>query len=263
MAQQVVGTPNVWGRWTICADRDSFTEGYNVQNTTNVTFINTSIPCKLANAPNYSNSYITFATFKSTNVQNVTEQNYGNNGKITFDIPNNAIASTFLINSSWPILAFKLSFNPFPTYSQDSAIFDKLDNVISAINTLISQSNNSNVVSAVNGTTNAINNQTNAINNQTTQNHNDHEAMMNTDIDSTSKQNVDETKYNDYKQKEDTLMQTGANADLSGLNIGIDTGTSSTIWDLITRIIQQNAKIFGLFISILSIGIIKIALARW
>lgn len=101
-----------------------------------------------------------------------------------------------------------------------------------------------------------------SINNQTTTQHNDHESMMNEDIDSTSKQNVDETKYNDYKQKEDTLMQTGANADLSGLNIGIDTGTSETIWQLITRIIQQNAKIFGLFISILSIGIIKVALAR-
>lgn len=173
MAQQVVGTPNVWGRWTICADRDSFTEGYNVQNTTNVTFINTSIPCKLANAPNYSNAYITFATFKSTNVQNVTQQNYGDNGKITFDIPNNAIASTFLINSSWTILAFELSFNQFPTYSQDSAVFDKLDTMISAINTLISQSNNSNVVSAINGTTNAINGTTNAINNQSQQQHND------------------------------------------------------------------------------------------
>lgn len=173
MAQQYVGTPNVWGRWTLCADKDSFSEGYNVTNTTNVNFINTSIPCKLANSPNYSNAYITFATFKSTNVQNVTETNYGTNGKITFDIPSNTIASTFFINSSWTILAFELSFNQFPTYSQDSAVFDKLDTMISAINTLISQSNNSNVVSAINGTTNAINGTTNAINNQSQQQHND------------------------------------------------------------------------------------------
>lgn len=101
-----------------------------------------------------------------------------------------------------------------------------------------------------------------AINNQTQQQQQQHEEIMEEDIDSTSKQNVDETKYNDYKQKEDTLMQTGNNADLSGLSIGIDTGTSETIWQLITRIIQSNAKVFGLFISILSIGIIKLALAR-
>lgn len=97
---------------------------------------------------------------------------------------------------------------------------------------------------------------------QIQQNQENHDELMNEDIDSTSKQNVDETKYNDYKQKEDTLMQTGNNADLSGLSIGIDTGTSNTIWQLITRIIQSNAKVFGLFISILSIGIIKLALAR-
>lgn len=82
------------------------------------------------------------------------------------------------------------------------------------------------------------------------------------DIDSTSKEKVDETDYNDYKDKEDELMNIASEADLTNLEIGINRQTSSTIWQLITRIIQTNAKIFSLFISILSIGIIKIALAR-
>lgn len=101
-----------------------------------------------------------------------------------------------------------------------------------------------------------------AITNQATQAHQDHEEIMNTDIDNTTKQNVDETQVNDYKTQETNLMNTANQADLTSLQIGIDGNTSSTIWELITRIIQSNAKIFGLFISILSIGIIKLALAR-
>lgn len=98
-------------------------------------------------------------------------------------------------------------------------------------------------------------NETNAIINK-------QDEMINMDIDNTSKQNVDETQYNDYKNKENQLMGYTSENNLSSLNIGIDANTSETIWQLITRIIQSNAKVFSLFISILSIGIIKIALAR-
>ena len=106
---------------------------------------------------------------------------------------------------------------------------------------------------------NAItNSQTAIINNQNA----NHDEIMDEDIDATSKQNVDQTQYNDYKSKENQLMGFTSENNLSSLNIGIDANTSETIWQLITRIIQSNAKVFGLFISILSIGIIKIALAR-
>lgn len=88
------------------------------------------------------------------------------------------------------------------------------------------------------------------------------QEIIDSDIDEEDKEQVDKTEYNNYKSKEDNLMNTANQADLSNLNIGIDTNASSSIWQIITRIIQSNAKIFTLFISILSIGIIKIALAR-
>ena len=88
------------------------------------------------------------------------------------------------------------------------------------------------------------------------------EEIINSDIDDTTKEDVDQTQYNNYKSKEQQLMGVTNGTNLNDLDIGIDANTSGTIWQLITRIIKQNNKIFGLFISILSIGIIKIALAR-
>lgn len=108
----------------------------------------------------------------------------------------------------------------------------------------------------------AINNQTSTINNSINQTNGKLDEMNNADISNNDKQQVDQTEYNNYKNKETSLINTANQADLSNLQIGIDTNTSGTIWDLITRIIQSNAKIFTLFIAILSIGIIKIALAR-
>lgn len=118
------------------------------------------------------------------------------------------------------------------------------------------------IIATINSLASSINGISSSINNQTTTINNNHDEIMDTDIDSTTKENVDTTSVDNYNDAEADIMDQVGEADLTSLSIGIDRGTSSTIWNLITRIIQSNAKIFGLFISILSIGIIKIALAR-
>ena len=61
---------------------------------------------------------------------------------------------------------------------------------------------------------------------------------------------------------EDSLKDKVNQADLSNLSIGIDSKSSSWVWDTLTSLINSHSVIFGLFIAILSIGIIKLALGR-
>ena len=208
---------------------------------------------------NYGNTTIDYDDIQNGYIYDVIcDANIGVNGLQSIDITfdnYDSVYGVYVATSQYMTLYQNLDLNIAQVLQQQQAITQGYLNTIHSAIDL----NGTYIVSAIQALQTQ---QIQAINNQTQQQQQQHEEIMEEDIDSTSKQNVDETKYNDYKQKEDTLMQTGNNADLSGLSIGIDTGTSETIWQLITRIIQSNAKVFGLFISILSIGIIKLALAR-
>ena len=50
--------------------------------------------------------------------------------------------------------------------------------------------------------------------------------------------------------------------DLNDVDIAIDTDSSNFVWNTMTSIIQSNALIFSMIISILSIGVIKLMLGR-
>lgn len=247
--------PKFYQRITFCADKNTFTSGWNVENADMVKFVNTSIPCKLTNAPNYNNSYIAFSTMRTSLL--VEDLKCNNIGICTrmFESKVTQIASTIQINTSWTILANEWSLNDFPEYDSTSSKFEKLDSILEAINTLISNSNNSGVISAITNQTTSI---TNA-QNQTTNAIND---MANEDLDNNTKQQVDSTNINDYNTKEANLMNTATSTTLNDVNIGIDNQASNSIWQLVTRILNTNSKIFGLVISILSIGIIKLMLSR-
>lgn len=82
------------------------------------------------------------------------------------------------------------------------------------------------------------------------------------DLSASDKQNVDSTNINTYNQKEGELMQFVTQADMSGLNVAIDTTANQSIWTLINRLVNTHAAVYGLFITILSIGIIKLMLVR-
>lgn len=108
--------------------------------------------------------------------------------------------------------------------------------------------NNSNTQSIIN------NNNTNA---QAIQ-----DGINNADYTGSTEQ-PDSTEFNNYHSEEQDLKGiVSNNTDLSVLDIGIDTDTSTWLWDTLTRLIQANSAVFSMFISILSIGILKLALGR-
>lgn len=88
------------------------------------------------------------------------------------------------------------------------------------------------------------------------------DEIQNSDISNDSKELPDDSAYQDYQNKEDQLTDKMNQADMSSVSIGIDSNSSSFIWSTVTSLIRTNQHVFAMFISILSIGIIKLALGR-
>ena len=72
----------------------------------------------------------------------------------------------------------------------------------------------------------------------------------------------DDDNFNDYESAENNLKDKVNQADLSNLTIGIDSKSSSWVWDTLTRLLKSSSSVFSMIISILSIGVIKLALGR-
>lgn len=89
-----------------------------------------------------------------------------------------------------------------------------------------------------------------------------HEEFMNSDLSEEDKQKPNDQSYQDYTESENELKDKMQQANFSDISIGIDANSSAWIWNTLTRIIQANSTVFGMFIAILSIGIIKLALGR-
>lgn len=103
-----------------------------------------------------------------------------------------------------------------------------------------------------------IKNNTDAINKQTQS----FDDFKNTDIDDSQKELPDDTSLKDYDKIEGELMDQVGKADMDVIDIGIDTSSSNWVWNTTTKLIKSHPAVFGMFISILSIGIIKLALGR-
>ncbi len=73
---------------------------------------------------------------------------------------------------------------------------------------------------------------------------------------------VDDSGLNDYEDKESGLVDDDALDNINNVDISLDTNTSKFFWDTFTRIINTNSLIYGLIISVLSIGIVKLILNR-
>ena len=82
------------------------------------------------------------------------------------------------------------------------------------------------------------------------------------DIPDSSKEDLDDSSFQDYSDAESDLMDSVGEADLSNVDIAIDSDSSNFIWDTITDIFQSHPLIMSTVIAILSIGIIKLALGR-
>lgn len=103
-----------------------------------------------------------------------------------------------------------------------------------------------------------IKQQTDAINKQTES----FDEFKNTDIDDSQKELPDDSSFKEYESVEGELLDKVNQADMDVLDIGIDAESSNFVWDTTTKLIQSHPAVFGMFISILSIGIIKLALGR-
>lgn len=88
------------------------------------------------------------------------------------------------------------------------------------------------------------------------------DEFLDSDISEEDKQLPDDTSYQDYNKSEDALKDKMNKADMSKLQLGIDHESSNFVWDTLTKFIKANNLVFSMFISILTIGIIKLALGR-
>lgn len=86
--------------------------------------------------------------------------------------------------------------------------------------------------------------------------------ILDSDISDQDKELPDDSSYQDYGDAEGQLKDKVSQADLTQLSIGMDAKSSSWVWDTLTSFIQSHTVVFGLFIGMLSIGIIKLALGR-
>lgn len=86
--------------------------------------------------------------------------------------------------------------------------------------------------------------------------------IYNSDLDESDKQLPDDSSINDYEDIEGEIVGKIDDVSFDNVSIGIDSQSSSWVWDTLTRLIQSHSAIFGMFIAILSIGIIKLALGR-
>jgi len=118
------------------------------------------------------------------------------------------------------------------------------------------------VNSNINNATNSINQNIDSMKEQQQETNNKLDEMNNADLDDKDKELPDDSKYQDYESSENDLKDKVNQADLSKLEIGIDEKSSLFVWDTMTRLIQSHSVVFGMFISILTVGIIKLALGR-
>lgn len=71
----------------------------------------------------------------------------------------------------------------------------------------------------------------------------------------------DTTDFDNFEDVEDEL-KTYTNVNLNSFNVDLDTDTNNWVWTTLTNLIQANALVFGMVISILSIGLIKLIMNR-
>lgn len=73
---------------------------------------------------------------------------------------------------------------------------------------------------------------------------------------------VDDSGINDYENIEGGLIDEDSLNNINNVDISLDTSTSNFFWDLFTKIINTHTLIYGLIISFLSLGIVKLILNR-
>lgn len=220
-----------------------------------------------ASSTNYNYGTINDTTFayqlnyiSGDNTNNACIMESANNNQITWNCPKTSSASEFNLTGLVLNVRYRTDADMTLYINRTDILLYRNDG--SRIITKIEQSTQS-IIDAINNgntvTQNAINNNT-----QEQQETNDKiNEIQNQDISSNDKQSLDKSSYDNYKQKEDQLLNSTQIDNIeNSVDIAMDLNSSNFIWQAIERFINTNSKIFTYFISILSIGIIKLILAR-
>lgn len=84
----------------------------------------------------------------------------------------------------------------------------------------------------------------------------------NTDLSNSDKQAPNTQDYSSYQQAENNLFDQMSNADVNNVNIAIDSDSATWVWARLTEWLATNSMLMSFLVSMLSIGIIKMALGR-
>ena len=69
--------------------------------------------------------------------------------------------------------------------------------------------------------------------------------------------------FDDYIDSEQDLIDSYADIDIEdSINIEIDSDASNWVWTTMTALLNTNAFVFGMIITILSVGVIKLIFNR-
>lgn len=114
----------------------------------------------------------------------------------------------------------------------------------------------------INASTNVIMNNVDSMKEEQKETNEKLDEINNADISDKDKEAPDDSKFQDYNDAENILKDKVNQADLSNLSVGIDGKSSKFVWDNLTDFIKSHSVVFSLYISILTVGIIKLALGR-
>ena len=240
-----------------------------------LTFIAEIGSCKINNSYNGSLMVYRFDSNVSSSFDFHTNDNLGEY-YILYDM---SFSSIYMLYNtfSYGIYFDILSVTIFPQSSTESLDFEASLKTLGLVSTLSNYSSNTtSLLTQTNSKLDGVNSNLNDLKSKQDQtnskldeaNKKQDEAnkklddMNNADISSEDKEQPDTSKYDDFKDTEDSLMDIAKQADMGSIDIGIDGNSSSFIWDTLTSFLKSHSSVFGMFIAILSIGIIKLALGR-
>lgn len=86
--------------------------------------------------------------------------------------------------------------------------------------------------------------------------------IIDMDLDASDKVQPNTDDYTDYQTAENNLFGKMNNANINNMNIAIDANSSTWVWSRITDFLSSHALLMSFLVSMLSIGIIKMALGR-
>lgn len=102
----------------------------------------------------------------------------------------------------------------------------------------------------------------NSVDQQTQRQQENHDQIMNSDLNESDKEQPNMDNFNEYKVVEEGILDKFKNVTLDGVNVGLDIDSSNWIWTTLTSLFESHRVVWGSMLSFLSIGIIKLVLGR-